>query len=100
VVTVLSQSLGFSPGLGGLYSLEWLTINRCDVNTPLRSYVPSTTTPIPSRNICGGTSVEETSTDAAPGPAPSATLKLSRVCCGSHWMLPRWTTPPRRMVVP
>src|SRR5262249_44809243 len=50
-LTVFFQLRWSSPSFGGRYSFEGLTISRLDVKTRLLSKVPSTTTPIPSRNI-------------------------------------------------
>src|SRR5262249_55678405 len=98
--TVVFHRSGPSPGLGGRYSLEWFTIRREEVNVCDLSNVPSTTTPMRSRNICGGVSRDWTRTEAAPGLSLSATRKVRWVWAASQWRLPGWTMPPSRMVGP
>src|SRR5690606_31028708 len=98
-LTVCFQSSP-SPSSGGRYSLEWLTMRRLDSKTPAEDQVPSTTTPMLSRNIWGGVSRLRTVTLTAPSSTPSATRKTSSAESASHSMLPSSTTPPRRMVGP
>ena len=71
-------------------------MSRLDLKTPPCVIVPSTTTPMPSRNICGGAPEHSTLTSSV----PSDTTKASASSSGCQSTVPPLTTPPRRMVAP
>ena len=58
LMSVLYFSCASSPGFGARYSLECVTIRLVASNNPSRPARPSTITPMPSRNICGGAPTE------------------------------------------
>src|SRR5690606_2158386 len=68
-----------SPSVGARYSFPCETISRSLWKWPSRVIVPSTITPMPSRNICGGTPSERTGTRSL----PSVTSKARWVVFGS-----------------
>src|SRR5689334_16275471 len=71
LMSVFAAFSGDSPGFGGRYSFECLTMRLVELNTPFGRYRPSTTTPMPSRNICGGAPCDATATSDV----PSVTVK-------------------------
>jgi hypothetical protein len=79
-----------------LYSLLCRTISVSVSNTPAGVIVPSTSTPIPSRNICGGARRACTGTSRV----SSVTTKWSSFSSGFQSTVPSFTLPPRRMVAP
>src|SRR5450759_4371474 len=86
---------GVCPGRGARYAFECFTIRLVALNN-FPEYVPSTTTPMPARNICGGRLWLTTWTDAF----GSCKTKRRNLVLSLSWTEPGRTCPPRRKLCP